>query len=84
MSILRTPATIHRLLFDVLQILSDPENHKPFEVGCRSKTPEDQDTIYRVLKLVFASVEDVVVEMKPEDYIVCVKRFEVVEPSLCF
>ena len=81
MSSLRTPATIHRLLFDVLQILSDPENHKPFEVGCRSKTPEDQDLLYRVMKLIFASIEDVIVEMKAEDYIVCVKRLEVEKPE---
>lgn len=71
---LRLVATIHRLLHDALQIMGNPENKEPFEIGCKNKDSEIQDTIFHILKATLAGIEDITVECKAEDYIVCIKR----------
>lgn len=73
-SSLRLPATIHRILHDCLQILGNTENQEPFEIGCKTKSPEDQDVLYRILKMTLEGVGSIKVECKAEDHIVCVKR----------
>lgn len=69
-------ATTHRILHDLLQVLSK-QDKEPFEVGCRCKSPEIQDNLYQILSMVVSGIADIVVEKKPEDYIVCVKRPDV-------
>ena len=71
---LRLAATVHRLLFDALQILGNPDNKEPFEIGCKNKDSDTQDTLYHILKVTLAGIEDITVECKAEDYIVCIKR----------
>lgn len=73
-------ATVHRLLHDLLQILSEPNNlEKPFEIGCRTKSPEAQENLYNILCLIVAENKSVVVEKKAEDYIVCFKNEGILE-----
>jgi hypothetical protein len=74
---LRLAATVHRLLFDALQILGNPGNNEPFEIGCKSKDSDTQDTLYHILKATLAGIDDITVECKAEDYIVCIKRLPV-------
>jgi hypothetical protein len=81
-SSLRLPATIHRIIHDCLQILGNIENKEPFEIGCKTKSPEDQDLLYRILKLTLGEIQDIKIECKAEDYIVCVKRLDQEPESL--
>jgi hypothetical protein len=72
---IRILATSQRILYDVMSILTKEDcNGKPFEIGCKCKSPETQDQLYDVLKSVFRHTPDIIAQKKPEDYIVCVIR----------
>jgi len=77
MSSLIILATIHRLINDLLKIMNDSST-EPFEIGCRCKSPEIQESLYVILSMI-ASHVDLVVEKKEVDFIVCIKREDVIK-----
>jgi hypothetical protein len=72
---LKILATTHRLLHDVITVLSNPEtNGESFEIGCRKKSEGVQSQIYDALSAIFRHVEDVKVKTRVEDHIVYIER----------
>jgi len=74
---IRLLATTQKILYDVITLLSNKDNNnKPFEIGCKCKTPEIQLKLNVMLSGVFSDFENIVVKMKDEDekHIVCVSR----------
>jgi hypothetical protein len=77
---LKSLATIHKLIYDVLSMLSNDEyKNEPFEIGVKCRTEENQLNIYKKLTAIFIDHEDLTIEMKDEDNVVCVikKKFEI-------
>lgn len=68
-------ATTHRILHDLLQVLSK-DDKQPFEVGCKCKSYTIQENLYQVLSMILSGIPDIIVEKKEEYHIVCVKRLE--------
>jgi len=70
---IRVLSTIHRIIHDVITVLSNPNSSKEsFEVGCRCKSSDNQDYLFNVLSAIFK--DDIKVYKLPEDYTVCVKK----------
>jgi hypothetical protein len=78
---LKQLATLHKLIYDVLSMLSNDEyKNEPFEIGVKCRSPDIQLNMYKKLTCVLEEHEDLKVEMKDEDNVVCVikKKVEVV------
>ena len=80
MDTIRVLSTIHRILHDVITVLSNPDSsNEPFEVGCRCKSSEVQDHLFNVLTTIFK--DTLKVQKLAEDYTVCVKKVREVSAS---
>lgn len=72
---LRILSTAHRLLYDVMSILTNKEcDGKSFEIGCKCKVPAVQEQLSEVMTSIFKHTPEIEIKTKEEDYAVCVLR----------
>jgi len=72
---LKNLATVHKIIYDVITIMSDEKkNDEPFQIGVKTKTEEAQIRIYNILVHVFQEFENLFVVKETEDLKVYVER----------
>lgn len=78
---LKVLATLNKIIFDVLSVLSKDENKDaPFKIGCKCKTLEDRDNLFDKLCSVFIDLKFNIVK-ESTDNMVYIERKEKKERS---
>jgi hypothetical protein len=66
-------STVHKMIYDVLTMMTNDEHKdEPFEVGVKCRNQEIQLKIFKMLNCIFEEHEDLSIQMKEEDNVVCI------------